>query len=90
MAPASTSTGKTEDPKAQLRRLRQEVDALTADRVSPAVADLSARAQHTLNETTAVVRDQTQMLSGQIKRNPFAAVAIGVALGFLLSRIIRR
>ncbi|PPQ27891.1 hypothetical protein [Rhodopila globiformis] len=88
MAPAGTS--KTEDPKAQLRRLRQEVDALTADRVSPAVADLTARAQHTLNETTTVVRDQTHVVSEQIRQNPFVAIAIGVAAGFVLSRIIRR
>ena len=90
MAPASTSTGKTEDPKAHLRRLRQEVDALTADRVSPVVADLTARAQRTLNDTTTVVRDQTEVLSKRVRQNPFVAVAIGVAVGFLLSRIIRR
>jgi ElaB/YqjD/DUF883 family membrane-anchored ribosome-binding protein len=90
VAPDSNSTGKTEDPKAHLRRLRQEVDALTADRISPAVADLTTRAQRTLADTTATVRDQTRVLSDQIRQNPFAAVAIGVAVGFVLSRIFRR
>jgi ElaB/YqjD/DUF883 family membrane-anchored ribosome-binding protein len=90
VAPVSTSSGNTEDPKAHIRRLRQEVDELTADRVSPVVADLTARAQHTLDETTTAVRGQTQMLSERIRQRPFVAVAIGVAVGFLLSRMIRR
>jgi ElaB/YqjD/DUF883 family membrane-anchored ribosome-binding protein len=90
VAIASTSTGKTEDPKAHLRRLRQEVDELTADRVSPVVADLTAKAQRTLTDTSTVMRDQTRVVSDQIRQNPFAAVAVGVVVGYLLSRMFRR
>jgi len=90
VATASTSSGSTEDPKSHLQRLRQEVDELTADRVSPVVADLSARAHHTLDETTAAVRGQTQVVSERIRQRPFVAIAIGVAVGFVLSRMIRR
>ena len=49
---------KTESSHARLVRLRQEVEALTRDRVSPAMSGLAARAESTVGTTAVAVRDQ--------------------------------
>jgi len=90
VALATKSTGKAEDPKDRIARLRQEVAALTVDPVTPAVSDMTAKAQKTMTEATAVIRNQTQTLSARIEEQPLAAVCIGVAVGFVLSLVFRR
>jgi anti-sigma factor RsiW len=89
VALAAKSTGKAEDPKDRIARLRQEVASLTVDPVTPAVSDMTAKAQKTMTDATAIIRNQTQSLSARIEQQPLAAVSIGVAAGFLLSRMVR-
>ena len=46
MAFANDTRGKLDDAQAQIVRLREQVEALMKDRVSPAVADYAGRAGH--------------------------------------------
>ena len=80
----------SESPKAQIDRLRDEVAGLTASRVNPAVADLAAKAQRTLNTATEVVKGQTDVLSAQVRERPFTTMLVAVAVGWALARIARR
>jgi hypothetical protein len=50
---------------------------------------MTAKAQKTMTDATAIIRNQTQSLSARIEQQPLAAVSIGVAAGFLLSRMVR-
>ncbi len=81
---------KTESSHARLVRLRQEVDALTRDRISPAVADFTARAENVVGTTAVTVQDRTRAFSGFVQQQPFAAVAGLAAAGWLLGKASRR
>ena len=49
MAFANDTRGKLDDAQAQIVRLREQVEALMKDRVSPAVADYAGRAESAYN-----------------------------------------
>jgi ElaB/YqjD/DUF883 family membrane-anchored ribosome-binding protein len=83
------ASGKADTPDAQIARLRQQVDALRVDRVTPAVADFAVKAQRTIGDTTTVVRGQTNAISNQVRQRPWAAILIAAAVGWLFCRVTR-
>nr|WP_294505867.1 hypothetical protein [uncultured Rhodopila sp.] len=86
---AAAKTGKAERPRDRIARLRQEVGSLSADPVSPAVADFSARARGAFGDISAAVQERTRLVSGQVEQRPFAAVLVALAAGWLVSRVVR-
>ncbi len=78
-----------EDVTAQIARLREQVEALMKERVTPAVSDLTARAETALNSAAAMVGDHAETLSGQVREQPLMAVLLAAGIGFLLGRATR-
>lgn len=86
---ATEAQGKIEDAQAQLVRLREQVEALMKDRVTPAVAEFAGRAEKAAHAAGGVMRDQAQAMSGRVKDQPLVAIMIAAAVGWVIGRAMR-
>jgi hypothetical protein len=84
-----STTGKTGDASEQITRLREQVETLMRDRVTPAVATAADRAQSAMHGTADTVREQVENLSGKVRKQPLLAILIAVAAGYVLGRATR-
>ena len=89
MAFANETRGKLDDAQAQIVRLREQVEALMKDRVSPAMNDFAGRAGSAVNTASGVMRDQAQVVSGRVKDQPLIAIMIAAAVGWVVGRVMR-
>jgi ElaB/YqjD/DUF883 family membrane-anchored ribosome-binding protein len=89
MAFTADTYGKIEDAQAQIARLREQVEALMKDRVTPAVTQFAGRAENAVHSASGVVRDQAQAVSGRVKDRPLIAIMIAAGVGWLIGRVIR-
>ena len=80
------TNGQHDDPTVQIARLREQVEALMKDRVTPAVTEMAGCAESVLNTAAGVVRDQAQMISGHVREQPLIAVLLAAGVGYLLGR----
>jgi ElaB/YqjD/DUF883 family membrane-anchored ribosome-binding protein len=89
MAFANDTRSKMDDAQAQIARLREQVEALMKDRVTPAVADFAGRAESAVHSASGVVRDQANVVSGRVKDQPLIAIMIAAAVGWVIGRVMR-
>jgi ElaB/YqjD/DUF883 family membrane-anchored ribosome-binding protein len=89
MAYDDTINKATEDAASQIARLRDQVETLMRDRVTPAVSDAAGRAQAAMTDAAGVVRDQAEVVSGKVRDQPLVAVLIAAGIGFVLGRAMR-
>nr|WP_294511899.1 hypothetical protein [uncultured Rhodopila sp.] len=89
MAFTSDTRNKLDDAQAQIARLRDQVEALMKDRVSPAMSDFAGRAESAVHSASGVVRDQAQVVSGQVKEQPLIALLIAATVGWIIGRVMR-
>jgi ElaB/YqjD/DUF883 family membrane-anchored ribosome-binding protein len=89
MAFANDTRGKLDDAQAQIARLRDQVESLMKDRVTPAMADFAGRAESAVHSASGVVRDQAQAVSGRVKNAPLIAIMIAAAVGWVIGRVMR-
>ncbi|HEX4171059.1 MAG TPA: hypothetical protein VHY82_01120 [Acetobacteraceae bacterium] len=86
---ASDTTGKTEDAHAQIARLREQVETLMKDRITPAVADAAGRAESAVYGAADTVREQMENVSGRVREQPLVALVIAAVVGYILGRATR-
>ncbi len=89
MAFADDVHGKLDDAQAQILRLRDQVEALMKDRISPAMADFAGRAESAAHTAGDVFKDQAKMVFGRVKEQPLIALAIAAAVGWVIGRAMR-
>lgn len=89
MAFTSDTRGKLDDAQAQIARLREQVELLMKDRVTPAVADFAGRAESAVHTASGAVREQADAVSGRVKEQPLIAIMIAAAVGWVIGRMIR-
>jgi ElaB/YqjD/DUF883 family membrane-anchored ribosome-binding protein len=89
MAFANDTRGKLDDAQAQIVRLREQVEALMKDRVTPAVADFAGRAESAVHTASGAVRDQAEAMSGRVQSQPLLAIVIAAAAGWIIGRVMR-
>ena len=82
-------TGTTGDAAEQIARLREQVETLMRDRVTPAVAAAADRAQVAMHEAADTMREQIETLSGKVRQQPLLAILIAAAVGYVLGRATR-
>jgi ElaB/YqjD/DUF883 family membrane-anchored ribosome-binding protein len=80
---------KPDDTTAQIAHLRDQVEALMRDRVTPAVTEMAGRAENVMNSAAGMVREQAQSLSGHVREQPLVAVLLAAGIGYLLGRTTR-
>ncbi len=86
---ADTMSDKANDAKEQIAKLREQVEVLMRDRVSPAIADAADRAGSTARAAADMAQDQAEALSGQVREQPLIALLVAAGVGYLIGRIIR-
>jgi ElaB/YqjD/DUF883 family membrane-anchored ribosome-binding protein len=74
-----------EDAAAQIAKLREQVEVLMRERVSPALAEVAGRAETAMG----AMKDQAEAISGQVRDRPLAAVLVALAVGFAIGRVLR-
>jgi ElaB/YqjD/DUF883 family membrane-anchored ribosome-binding protein len=84
MALSDKSIPKAEDAAEQIAKLREQVEVLMRERVTPALADVAGRAETAMG----AVRDQAESVSGQVRDKPLIAVAVAIGIGFLIGRLM--
>jgi ElaB/YqjD/DUF883 family membrane-anchored ribosome-binding protein len=89
MAFSNDTRNKLDDAQAQIARLRDQVEALVRDRVSPAVSDFAGRAETAAHSASGVVRDQARAVSGQVKEQPLVALLVAATVGWIIGRVMR-
>ena len=79
----------TQDAKEQIAQLREQVQSLIDDRVSPALSNAADQAQDYARKAYDNASDQTEILSEKIRDQPVVALLMAAAAGYLLGRIAR-
>ncbi len=77
------------DTKEQIAQLRDQVQSLMNDRVSPALSDAAGQAQDYARKAYDAASDQTEILSEKVRDQPVVALLMAAAAGYLLGRIAR-
>lgn len=80
---------RMEDATAQIARLREQVETLMKERVTPAMADVAGRAEHAVYGAAGAVKGQADMLSGRVRDQPLIAILIAAGIGYVLGRALR-
>ncbi len=89
MAFTSDARGKLDDAQAQIERLREQVESLMRDRVTPAVADFAGRAESAYGSAKGTVKDQADMVSGRVRQQPLIAILVAAGVGWVVGRVMR-
>ncbi len=75
---------------AELAVLREKVEALLRERVTPAVNGVADRANEAATEASDALRAQADGVAARVREQPFvalgAAAAVGIAIGVLMRR----
>ena len=87
---SDTSRNYGADADSEIARLREKVETLMTDRVTPAVTQLASQAEDVAQAATDKVRENAERLSETIKAQPLAAVGIAALVGFLFAGLVRR
>ena len=77
------------DAKAQISQLRDQVQNLMSERVTPALSNAAGTAEDYARQARDMASDQAEMLSDQVRESPLAAIMSAAGVGYLLGRIAR-
>lgn len=86
---ANTYDDVTGDAKEQIAQLRDQVQQLMSERVTPALANAAGQAEAYARQAKDVYDDQTEALSERVRESPLVAVLLATGVGYLLGRIAR-
>lgn len=78
-----------DDTREQLLGLRDQVERLLNERVSPAIADAAGRAETAVHTARDFTSTQADTVSKKVKGQPLIAIGVAAAIGYLLGRIAR-
>jgi ElaB/YqjD/DUF883 family membrane-anchored ribosome-binding protein len=77
------------DAMAQIGILREEVETLMRDKVTPAVAGATERMVSTAQGAADTIRTSADMLAGRVRHQPLISVLLATGVGYLLGRVVR-
>jgi hypothetical protein len=86
MASTRYLRGKLADAQSQIGQLRDQVQALTTDQLTPAATDWVGKTGAVASRARGAMVDQTQGFSGQVNKRPMAAILIAAILGWAFGR----
>jgi ElaB/YqjD/DUF883 family membrane-anchored ribosome-binding protein len=86
---ASDTSSRVEDAPTQIARLREQVESLMKDRITPAVAEAAGRAESAVYGAAGTVREQMENVSGRVRDQPLIAILIAAGVGYVLGRVTR-
>ncbi len=77
------------DASEQIAQLREQVQSLMADRVTPALSQAADTAQQYASQARDVYEEQTEALSERVRESPILAILVATGLGYVIGRIAR-
>ena len=89
MALSDTANDAAQDAKEQIAQLRDQVQTLMSERVTPALASAAGQAEDYARQARDMATDQAEMLSDRVRESPVVAILIAAGAGDLLGRIAR-
>jgi ElaB/YqjD/DUF883 family membrane-anchored ribosome-binding protein len=89
MAYAEDAKARIDDATTQIARLREQVESLMKERVTPALAEAAGRAETAMYGAAGVVKDQAEAMSGRVRDQPLLAILIAAGIGYVLGRAMR-
>ena len=89
MAMSDNLNDTAQDAKEQIAQLRDQVQTLMSERVTPALANAAGQAQDYARQASDMASDQAEMLSDKVRDQPLVAILIAAGAGYLLGRIAR-
>jgi ElaB/YqjD/DUF883 family membrane-anchored ribosome-binding protein len=89
MATADSFSEKADDAQEQIAELRQQVEQLMRERVTPALADAAQRAETAVRNVTEIALEQVEAISSRVREQPITALLIAAATGYLIGRVSR-
>jgi len=78
-----------QDAKEQIAQLRDQVQSLMNERVTPALSQAADTASQYAQQARDIYDDQTEMLSERVRESPIVAILIAAGVGYILGRIAR-
>ena len=79
----------SDNARDEIRSLREQVNQLMEERVSPAFSDVSKRATDAAGRARAYTEDSAEMVSDRVRDQPLIAIGVAAAVGFLFGRITK-
>ena len=79
----------TDSARDELRALRDQVNQLMDDRVTPAFSDAKKSAYQAAGRARAYTENQADMVSDRVRDQPLIAIGVAAAVGFLFGRITK-
>ena len=73
----------------QIAQLREQVQSLMNDRITPVISQAADTAQHYANQARDVYEDQSEALSERVRESPVVAILAAAGLGYIIGRIAR-
>lgn len=89
MTAANTFNSAAQDVNDQVAQLRDQVQTLMSERVTPALANAADTAEQYARQAKDMYDDQTEMLSERVRESPIVAILIATGVGYILGRIAR-
>lgn len=80
---------RANDAKEQIAKLREQVEMLMRERVTPAFGTVAGHAETTARAAADMAQEHAEALSGRVREQPLAAMLIAAGVGFLLGRFVR-
>lgn len=78
-----------QDAKEQIAQLREQVQSLMSERVTPVLSNAAGQAQAYAKQASDFATDEAEMLSEKVRESPLVAILIATGVGYLLGRIFR-
>ena len=78
-----------DDTVRQLRALREQVNDLMEERVSPVLSDAADRATLAAKRARAFTSDQADYVTDRVRDQPLIAIGVAAAVGYALGRLTR-
>ncbi|MBS7812142.1 DUF883 family protein [Roseococcus pinisoli] len=78
------------DARAEISQLREKVESLLNDRVTPAVSAVADRASSLGKSASETVRHQADRASDAVHDKPLIALGVAALAGFVIASLIRR
>lgn len=86
---SNTVNDVSQDAKEQIAQLREQVQTLMSERVTPALANAADTAQKYVDQARDMYSDNTEALSEKVRESPLVAILIATGVGYLVGRIAR-
>lgn len=86
---SNTLNDASQDAKEQIAQLREQVQTLMSERVTPALANAADTAQKYVDHARDMYSDNTEALSEKVRESPLVAILIATGVGYLVGRIAR-